>query len=311
MLQYDQRGFMKESLNDLVKIISKYTPTDGFHDSPIKGVYCTKYSNQDKRTRRHWRACFAIIVQGCKEVTLEHDRYRACVGHYSVSPVDLPVVSRIAMATPEKPFLGILINFNSPLLTELVSEMDGPGGKENSEIVSGILVGKANEKMLETAARLVKLFDNKDEAKILAPLIIKELFYYLLIGPHGEAIKQFVLSGSKLQRVSKVIHEIRSDLTEEINVIKLSKQANMSRAAFFKCFKEITSLSPIQYQKKLRLIEARRVMMNEGESAERAAFRVGYNSASQFNREYSRMFGNSPLRDVSKIKESGSMIRQI
>ena len=138
---------------------------------------------------------------------------------------------------------------------------------------------------------------------MLGPLVIKEILYHLLKGADGPAIRQFLRSGSKMHKISQAIYSLRSDLSEDADVTSLAKAAHMSRSAFFKHFKEATAMSPIQYQKRLRLLEARRLMIDDGEKAEGSAFKVGYNSASQFSREYSRMFGNSPLRDTVKLKQ--------
>jgi transcriptional regulator GlxA family with amidase domain len=137
---------------------------------------------------------------------------------------------------------------------------------------------------------------------VLGPLVVKEILYHLLKGADRPAIRQFVRSGSKMHQISQAMYTLRTRLTNDVDVAALAKAANMSRSAFFTHFKKGTAMSPIQYQKRLRLLEARRLMIDEGETAEGSAFKVGYNSASQFSREYSRMFGNSPLRDATRIK---------
>jgi transcriptional regulator GlxA family with amidase domain len=164
---------------------------------------------------------------------------------------------------------------------------------------------------LKAAIRLARLFQTPEDAPVLGPLLIKEIFYHLLKSENGPAIHQFVRSGSKMHRVSQAIHTLRSELERDVDVTALAKTANMSRSTFFKHFKEVTAASPIQYQKRLRLLEARRLMTDENETAEGSAFKVGYNSASQFSREYSRMFGTSPLRDANKSKKLGSPARLI
>jgi transcriptional regulator GlxA family with amidase domain len=146
---------------------------------------------------------------------------------------------------------------------------------------------------------------------VLGPLVIKEILYHLLKGADGLAIRQFVRSGSNMHKISQAIYSLRAELNADVDVAALAKAANMSRSAFFKHFKEVTSMSPIQYQKRLRLLEARRLMIDVDETAQGSAFKVGYNSVSQFSREYSRMFGSSPLRDAMKFKRTGNSILQI
>jgi transcriptional regulator GlxA family with amidase domain len=141
--------------------------------------------------------------------------------------------------------------------------------------------------------------------------VVTELFYHLLKGPEGTALRQFARSGTVMHKISQAIFEIRSNLADDIEVEALAKGARMSRSAFFKHFKAATSLSPIQYQKRLRLLEAQRLMVERGETAEQSSFSVGYASASQFNREYSRTFGESPLRHVRRLRRAGTTVREI
>jgi len=293
---------MNNSLTELAEIISRFSPGEGLHESPVPGVYCIKISQTDRRTKRYWRACLGIIAQGGKEIVLGPEVYRADDGHYTATPVDLPVISRISSASPRKPFLGLLIVFDPLMVSGIAAqiEKDFPMGLETP--LRAWFTGKASEQMLDAAIRLGRLFHNAGDAPVLGPLVIKEMFYHLLKGPDGPAIRQFVRSGSKVYKISHAIFRLKSELSEELDVTALAKTASMSRSAFFNHFKEVTAMSPIQYQKRLRLLEARRLLTEEGETAEGSAFKVGYKSPSQFSREYSRMFGNSPLRDAQKIK---------
>ena len=153
--------------------------------------------------------------------------------------------------------------------------------------------------------------DVSERARVLGPWIVRELFYFLLKGPEGPGIRQFVRAGSAMRRIASAAFTIRTNLHKPIDVGALARTARMSRSAFFQHFKDITAMSPVQYQEKLRLLEARRLMIDEDETAERSSFRVGYGSASQFSREYARMFGVSRRRDTSKIKRVGSGLREL
>lgn len=281
------------------------------HQSPVSGAYCIKFSQPDCSTKRYWRASLGIIAQGCKEVALEGEPYRYNDAHYIAIPIGLPVTSRIVSASPEKPFLCLLIDFDLPAVGEVAAQVEVGFSKEPENPQRAIFIGKASEQMLEAATRLGKLFYSPEDAPVLGSLAIKEIFYYLLKGRDGAAIQQFVRNGSTIHKISQAVYQIRAELNCDVNVTALAKTANMSRSAFFKHFKEMTAMSPIQYQKHLRLLEAKRLLIEEGENAVSSAFRVGYKSVSQFSREYSRMFGNSPLRDTIKIKENGDSIQQI
>jgi AraC-like DNA-binding protein len=297
---------MEDIRSGLVRTINFFSPREGLNASPLPGVYCIKFSHTDRRSRRRWRACLGIVAQGCKEIVLERDVYHCDEGHYTATPVDLPVVSRIASASPEKPFLAMLIDLGPKILTEVSTQLseDNNGGPVNS--LRAIFIGKASDEMLEAAVRLGRLFHAPNDARVLGPLIVRELIYHLLKGADGNAIRHFVRSGSKTHIISQCIYRLQSELHRDVDVTALAKAAKMSRSAFFEHFKAVTAMSPIQYQKRLRLLEARRLMVHEGETAEGSAFKVGYKSAPQFSREYSRMFGNSPLRDAMKLRTNGN-----
>jgi AraC-like DNA-binding protein len=303
---------MTDLRSELAKIINRFSPGDGLHETPVAGTHCIKFSQADRRSKRHWRASMCIIPQGCKEIILGREIYRyEDEAHYIVTPIDLPVISRVVSATREKPLLSLKIDFEPLILSEVAARLEKNLPKELENPLPAIFIGKASDQMLEAAIRLGKLFQTPEDAPVLGPLVIREILYYLLKGADGPAIRQFVRSGSKMHKISQAIYSLRSELTDDVDVAALAKAAKMSRSAFFKHFKEVTAMSPIQYQKRLRLLEARRLMTDEGETAERSALKVGYNSASQFSREYSRMFGNAPLRDAMKIRQTGYPIQQM
>lgn len=286
---------------NLVRIVESLAVNEGFNETPVKGVYCSKYSTTEKRTKRQWRACLAIVVQGTKEIVLGQKVFLGSELHFTATPLTLPVVSRITEASKSKPFLAILIDLDPHILNEVATLLKEDSIKEAKTPVRALFSGKVNGKIEEAFTRLIKTFESDEEAEILGPMIIREIFYHLLKDEEGKAIRQYVLSGSKMQKMVKAIHAIKSELHKEIDIPLLAKKASMSRSLFFKHFKEVTSMSPIQYQKRLRLLEAKRLISQEEKSAESAAYLVGYKSASQFNREYSRMFGKSPLRDNVRI----------
>jgi AraC-like DNA-binding protein len=294
---------MTDFRSQLGRTINFFSPAEGINATPVPGVHCVKFSLADRRTKRRWRACLAVVAQGSKEVVLGRPVYRIDDGLYSATPIDLPVISRVAVASPGKPFLCLLIDLDPMILSEVSAQLGKDLSVDSENSLRGVFIGKASEEMMEAAVRLGKLFHTPEDAPVLGPLVVKEMIYYLLKGTDGDAIRNFVRSGSKTHIISQCIHWLHSQLNHDVDVPALAKAANMSRSAFFKHFKTVTAMSPIQYQKRLRLLEARRLMIESGETAEGSAFKVGYKSASQFSREYSRMFGYSPLRDAIKIKE--------
>jgi transcriptional regulator GlxA family with amidase domain len=156
--------------------------------------------------------------------------------------------------------------------------------------------------LIDCALRLTKLLKTPEDIPFLAPMIIREIYYRLLTDQQGEAVRQVATSGSNMQRIAEIINRIKTDFTEPVRVEELAEQANMSAASFHRHFKAVTSMSPLQYQKQLRLITARQIMLAEAIDATQAAYRVGYESASQFSREYARMFGAPPMRDIERLR---------
>jgi AraC-like DNA-binding protein len=292
----------------LAEIINGFSPEDGIHEVPVLNTYCIKFSQPDTHSKRHWRTSLGIVAQGGKEVALGRDLYSFDAAHYIAATIDLPVSSRVFSASPENPFLCLRMDFDSIVLHEVAAQMEVDFPKETNNSLRAMFVGKASDKMLDAAIRLGQLFDSPEDAPVLGSLVVKEIVYYLLKGDDGPAIRQFVRSGSKMHKISQAVYRIRTELTDDLDVETLAKSANMSRSAFFKHFNEATAMSPIQYQKRFRLLEAKRLMIEEDETAESAAFKVGYKSASQFSREYSRMFGNAPFRDVVNVKNTSHPI---
>ncbi|MGK4008172.1 AraC family transcriptional regulator [Sorangium sp. So ce1036] len=292
-------------------LIARWCPSDGVHASPVPGISCIKVSRPHKRAKQHWRASFCVVAQGTKEILLEGQVYREREPHYIVSPIDLPVTSRVAGVSPAQPFLCLKMDFDAAALREVAAQLDRARPDDVEHPGRAIFIGKASDRMLDAAIRLGALFMTPDDATVLAPLVTRELIFHLLKGPDGPAIRQLVRAGSQAHRIAEAVYHLQASLDEDVDIAGLARAAGMSRAAFFKRFKEATAMSPLQYQKRLRLLEARRLMVEEGMGAEASAFRVGYTSASQFSREYSRMFGNSPLRDARALKRTAAVVQDM
>lgn len=286
---------MKDLREQLADLIALACPADGLYPTVIAGVLCLKFSKPRPPQKANWSSSLSIMAQGTKQLALEKNVYQYKAAHYIAAPISLPVTSSIKDASPEQPFLALKIEIDPVVLAEAASKLPHSLTNKVEMRSYGLFTGKADDKMLESAIRLLRLLKTPEDIPALAPLALKEIFYHLLKGPNGRAIHRFTQTGTPLGKISRSIQKLRSDLAQEVDVASLAQQAHMSRSAFFKCFKDVTAMSPIQYQKRLRLMEARRILTEERESAEGAAYKVGYNSPSQFSREYSRMFGSSPL----------------
>lgn len=242
-----------------------------------------------------------VIIQGEKEVMLEGEIYRYAAGDYLAVSVDLPTIGRVTQASPERPYLCLQIDLDPAQLSALLTRRDLKV-EAASSTRRALFVGGVSDTLIDSVLRLARLLRAPQDIPCLAPLFLQEIYYRLITGPHGAAIAQLAIAGSNTQRIAQVIEKLKTDFATPLRVEELAQLANMSPSSFHHHFKEVTAMSPLQYQKRLRLLEARRLMLNEQSSAAQAAYRVGYESSSQFSREYSRMFGAPPARDVERMR---------
>jgi AraC-like DNA-binding protein len=243
----------------------------------------------------------AIVVQGQKKAFLGEEMYQYGAMQYLVVSVDLPLSGFVTEATSDKPYLGLKLNLDLMQLCEMVAQMGSSSTKKENS-VRGVSVSNVDPALMECALRLVKLLDTPQHISMLAPLMIRELYYHLLLGEQGEAVRQIATSGSNMQRIALAIQQIKSNFTKPMRIEDLASQIGMSTSSFHQHFKQVTSMSPLQYQKQLRLLEARRLMLAEDFDATSTAYQVGYESPSQFSREYSRLFGAPPIRDIERLR---------
>ena len=248
-----------------------------------------------------------LMAQGSKRMAVGdqvHD-YRA--GQCLIASVDLPVTGHFNEASPAAPALGFALNLRPPLVAELLlhpAAADFPRVPRGAAAPSAIIVSRAGEELIEVAIRAVRLLEHERDIPVLAPMIERELTWLLMRGEHGATVRQLGLADSSLSRVGHAIRWIREQYSERIRVDELAEMTRMSASAFHRSFHAITAMSPIQFQKEIRLQEARIRLLAEPRDVAGAAFQVGYESASQFSREYRRRFGESPVNDVARIRES-------
>jgi AraC-like DNA-binding protein len=275
---------------------------DGFYRTAIDGLEFQRESSVSAALCGVSEPLLAILVQGKKEALLGEETYRYGAAQYLVVSVDLPLTAFIVEATPEQPYLGFKLNLDPRQLCDMITAQTSAieGQKRNS--TRGLFVSTADASLLDCALRLTGLLDTPQDIPMLAPMIIREIYYRLLMGEQGEAVRQIATSGSIMQRIAEVIKLLKTDFAQPLRVENLAEQARMSPSSFHHHFKEVTSMSPLQYQKQLRLLEARRLMLAENFDATNAAYQVGYESPSQFSREYSRLFGAPPIRDIERLR---------
>jgi AraC-like DNA-binding protein len=285
--------------SELADLIDRHTGGDGIHPTAISTLEFGRSSTVATSLCRINEPMLAIVVQGKKAALLGEETYRYDAGQYLVISVDLPLSGFVTEATPDRPYLGFRLNLDPCQLGDIISQV-APNRKEAS--VRGLFVSNADAPLLDCALRLTRLLDTPQDLPVLAPMVIREIYYRLLTGEQGEAVRQIATSGSNMQRIAQVLQYMKTDFTKPLRIEDLADRAKMSPSSFHAHFKAVTTMSPLQYQKQLRLLEARRLMLTEPVNAVTAADRVGYESPSQFSREYARMFGAAPIGDIQRLR---------
>jgi AraC-like DNA-binding protein len=289
---------------ELAALVTRHTngKGNGFHKTDIDNLEFTRESSVSTALHGVYKPILSIIVQGKKVALLGQETYYYGEAQYLVISVDLPMSGFVIEATPDKPYLGFKLNLDPRQLCDIITAHIQPNANKKENSVRGLFVSNTDAPLLDCALRLTRLLDTPQDIPMLAPMIIREICYRLLMGEQGEAVRQIATSGSNMQRIAKIIQSIEADFVKPMRVEYLAKQANMSPSSFHYHFKAVTSMSPLQFQKQLRLLEARRLMLAENLDATNAAYQVGYESPSQFSREYSRMFGAPPIRDIERLR---------
>lgn len=286
----------------LVDLVKNYAPEEGVFDTAIPGVQFVRADAPGLCAAGVYEPAIYLLVQGEKTVILG-DReiyYRPLT--YMVTAVDLPVTGTVMSASEEKPFLAIKMAVDTHEVADLVLKLGDELPTKNSACPCGLSSAPVDYGILDTMVRLVMLLKTPQHLPVLEPLIKREIIYRALVGEMGAQMRNFVKPDSHGHRISRVIAQIKQRYAEPLRVAELAETVNMSESTLYHAFKEVTRMSPVQYQKKLRLHEARKLMLLEGLEASTASYKVGYESPSHFSREYSRMFGSPPRTDVAKLR---------
>lgn len=246
-----------------------------------------------------------LVVQGAKKMWIGEDAYLYDRDRFLITSLDLPANSEVVAASPEQPCLGLVLNLDLRMLAELIAQGSLPPPAERFSD-RGMGIGTVTADLVEPFRRLLALLDEPAAIPVLAPLIQREIHYRLLLSDQAARLWQIVSAGSQSQRVAKAIDWLKVNYSAPLSIDELASRVQMSASSFHHHFRKLTAMSPLQYQKWLRLNEAKRLMLNENLDASSAAFHVGYESPSQFNREYSRLFGLSPRRDIIALRDGAA-----
>lgn len=296
-------GLLDPGQQALAGLVARYSKGDGMHASAISGLHCIQLSEPHLQLPTVYNPCICVIVQGAKQVLLEDEIYRYAPPQFLAVSVDLPLVGQVVEASRQKPYLCVAIDIDARQITDLIAQ-SGDASWSRGETSRGLFVGDLDAATQDSVLRLARLLDTPRDIPALAPLAMREFHYRMLSGPYGSAIAQMAIAGSNSHKIAQIIRRIRTKISEPIRVEELASMANMSPSSFHQHFKAVTAMSPVQYQKRLRLTEARHILLAEKADAQSAAYRVGYQSVSQFSREYARMFGAPPIRDVEALRQA-------
>lgn len=290
-----------EKLDQLARLIAQNTDDDGVFETVIPRLSVIRMSKPTEPLHAIHQPAVCIIAQGAKQVMLADEIFRYSPGQYLVVSVDMPVTGQVIEATQEEPYLCLRLDLDLKLLSEMLVDMPtAPGVPAMRKKCIGL--SYTNPEFLDAALRLAQLLDKPDEIAYLAPLIERELMFRLLRGDQAEMIRQILAPENRLQQVNRAISWIRQNFSAPFSIEQVAIEARMSTSSLHQHFREVTAMSPLQYQKQLRLQEARRLILGKAMDAATAAHQVGYDSPSQFSREYRRLFGAPPIQDITRLR---------
>lgn len=287
----------------LAKLIDRWTGDANQYDTPISGLRFSRWTTPTPPTSYTHNPSICLIAKGRKRVLLGEESFIYDANHFLISSVDLPIIANIIEASEEQPYLGLIMELDLTEISQLIVDSE-LAFTQSKEAQKGIAVGELSESLLDAFVRLAELLDEGQNIKILAPIIKREIFYRLLMSEQGTRLHQIVTAGSHSHQIAKAIDWLNNNFVKPLSVGDLASYTGMSKSSFYTHFRSMTSMTPLQFQKKLRLSEARRLMLTENLDAMAATFKVGYESPSQFSREYSRLFGAPPSKDIKSLREN-------
>lgn len=294
----EQRAEFERINGQLKEKILGRASEPGSHPTAISGFNLVRRV-QANELRVFYRPFIGLTVQGFKRTIVGRDEYSYGEYHCFVAGVDMPSKSYITVASDEEPFLALSLDLDRSLVAQLAAEIPSQARAESGAGKS-VAVMEADAKVMAAFLRLAELLDEPEEIPIMAPMLIREIHYRLLLGPQGAWLRTICSLGTASNQVAQAVTWLRENYKAPLQVEELARKVGMSSSSFFRNFKQMTTLSPLQFQKALRLYEAQRLMLTSEYDVANAAYAVGYESSTQFIREYKRMFGEPPRRDVNR-----------
>jgi AraC-like DNA-binding protein len=283
--------------NALTRYIDAHGGGEGVFATAIDGLVLLRKIGALLPSHTIYRPCLCVVVQGAKQVTLGDKTLSYDELQCLIISIDLPAIGRVTRASAVEPYLAMALEFDVQVMREVMEELDSPP-QPNDGVGAAIFVDTMGPPLTDCMLRLMRMLETPQAIPVLYPAIMREICFWLLTGANGGEVCKLALPNSHTRRIADAIRHLRDNYARPVRVEELAEAARMSVSSFHQHFKTLTSMTPLQYQKQLRLLEARRLMTADGANVSAAAYRVGYESASQFSREYSRMFGAAPKRDA-------------
>ncbi len=285
----------------LAEQILRRLPRAGDHDTAVPGLSFYRRDAFCPPASTLYEPSLSLVVQGRKQVLLGAQTYEYGAAHFMLTSVDLPTIAQVLDGSEDYPFLSVLLKLDIATIKAVGGEMDLHGVQAGA-VESGMAVGLATAELLDAVGRLAALSDTPQDIPIMGKLVLREIIYRLLLGPAGAHLRLIAMQGSRCGRVASVIAWLREHYAEPVRIEALAEMAAMGVSTLHHHFSGVTQMSPLQYQKHIRLHEARRLLLTESLDASTAAYRVGYESVTQFSREYRRLFGAPPIRDIANLR---------
>lgn len=300
----NERGDHKSTANrdELAERIAYALREDGVAE-PLPGLHLTRVCEPTEGLYGTSSPSFCVIAQGSKEVCVGDRRYRYDANHYLLATVELPVTSCIVQASPDRPYLALRLELDEALVASVMVEA-GLTTPHSQADAKAIVISALDPDLLDATVRLVRLVDTPAQATVLLPLVKREIVFRLLTGEQGHRLRHLPTLGGQSHSIARAIELLRKGFDQPLHIESLARELGMSSSSFHHHFKAITDMSPLQFQKQLRLQEARHLMLGENLDAASAGFRVGYSDASHFSRDYRKHFGVPPARDAERLRAS-------
>lgn len=281
----------------LIRKMGVHAAAEGDTVTPVPGLRLYRRSTPTACNSAAYMPSLVVFLQGQKRINVAKKTYQCGARHFLLTSVDMPVVSQVVKATPEEPMLGLILGLEMPVVRELLNQEGFHFGAVPTD-AQAMAIGVSTVELLSACSRLLDLLEKPQDIPFLSSLIKREIIYRLLRSPQGHHLRAIATQGEQSHRTARAVSWLRANYAKPLRVEELADMAQMGVSTLHHHFRSLTAMSPLQYQKQLRLHVARERMLNGGLDAASAAFEVGYESASQFSREYSRFFGESPMRDI-------------